>query len=1106
MSVNKLFLKGGLVRIIIVTLLLLIVYSLLGILFLNTPLEEIKEKNIQTIKSAFVLKTESVRVFFKFLSYEGKQIASLSNATEALISYNSGKISLEKLKQVLVSHLSGAVNNSYHIVGIVSFAKNGDVILSVGKKFDDKYWIFPKGKTVNFIYGSIFKIGDNYYYRVLFPIETHPNGNGDNIVGYDLVFYNLHHLEFLKTSFKKQFEFEELNFNLKLFFNDKGKYIGVPDLIPLENGVIKAVFDDCSTSMKCNVTELNLKDGKTVITMLVKPFNFFSLIEFEKGLLERRIKNNLITLIFFVFLTALVIVFVILFFSKKYWEKYLALISELKEELAQKNRELEQERNLLDRYLNMAPFIYLSLDINGNIEYINDNGLEILEYSREEVLGKNWFDLAILEEERNFVKKIFKSVIDRNVEPVPHAVNSIRTKTGKILIIEWYNSYVEDSDGKIISVISTGNDVTKVKQEEQRFGSILKSLNAFLWNGIVENGKMHLLYYSKEVEDVTGFSREELLSDNPSWLDIVYEEDRAKLLVSREKMCRGESGEEFYRIINKAGELRWVRNWFYSNEVGGKISVTGFCMDRTSEIRLKEWVDKIIEALSSLNIGYVIYSAEDVKSSVIKDVNEAFERITGYSKEEVVDKISPLDLVAPSDIEMVRDRLLKRLRGEKDVTSHYILTLERKDKREIKAEVNVTIIEINKKRYIFTLFSDVTDKLREEENYIQQQKLEAIGVLTSGIAHDFNNILGGIIGWASLLETTELDEEQEDMVKEIRKASDRAASLVSKLLGFARKGKFESIVLDLNEEIEKVMSILKPIIKKDIKVALNLSSNLGKIIGDPQQIQQIIMNLCLNAVQAMPEGGNLSVTTENFYINEEFSQAHFNVKTGNYVLLSVEDTGIGMDEKTQRKIFDPFFTTKDPGEGTGLGLATVYGIVKNHGGIITVYSELGKGSVFKVYLPQTIENEISGDEQEADFHARFKGIEGKGTLLLIDDEVMILNVFSRFLQRLGYNVLTAEDGVKGVKIFKENLDVIDAVILDLNMPEMSGRQVFKRLKAIKPDVKVIIATGFAINGEVQEILDMGAAGYIKKPFDINELSHFVYEVLNSDNRENVRND
>jgi PAS domain S-box-containing protein len=375
-----------------------------------------------------------------------------------------------------------------------------------------------------------------------------------------------------------------------------------------------------------------------------------------------------------------------------------------------------------------------------------------------------------------------------------------------------------------------------------------------------------------------------------------------------------------------------------------------------------------------------------------------------------------------------------------------------------------------------------------EAQLVQAQKLEAIGTLAGGIAHDFNNILMAIQGRASLMLLHEGDESPygEDL-RAIEGLVARAADLTKQLLGFARGGKYEVKVTDLNELISKNSEIFGRT-KKEVKIHRRFAEGLWMVKVDRGQIEQVLLNLYVNAWQAMPGGGELYLQTENVVLDETYVKP-FKVTRGNYIKVTVTDTGVGMDEETQQRIFEPFFTTREFGRGTGLGLAMVYGIVKNHGGIINVYSEQGHGTTFTIYLPAS-GTDVTGEEQ-----ASAEIVRGEGTILLIDDEEMIREVGVRILEALGYRVIAAGSGDEAMEVYRERSGEIDLAIVDMIMPGVSGGAVFDRLRGINPKVKVLLASGYSLNGEARGILERGCDGFIQKPFDVRVLSRKVREIM-----------
>ena len=390
---------------------------------------------------------------------------------------------------------------------------------------------------------------------------------------------------------------------------------------------------------------------------------------------------------------------------------------------------------------------------------------------------------------------------------------------------------------------------------------------------------------------------------------------------------------------------------------------------------------------------------------------------------------------------------------------------------------------------------DVSDKLEAEnekhrlEFQLQQaQKMEAIGNLAGGIAHDFNNILMGMQGNASLmLLNLETDHPHFEKVKAIERYIESGAALTKQLLGFARGGKYEVRATDINELIERTAHMFGRT-KKEIRIHTHGLTDIRNVEVDQSQIEQVLMNLFVNAWHAMPGGGDLSIETLDVEVDEAFVRP-YRIEAGPYVCISVSDTGTGMDRATQQRIFEPFFTTKELGRGTGLGLASAYGIVKNHGGFIEVESAPGKGAAFHIYLPAT--DKVIPDEIES-----IENLEmGTETILLVDDEQMIIEIGQEMLKALGYNVIPAMSGLEAIDMYQENGKAIDLVMLDMIMPEMSGGETFDRLKELDPDVKVLLCSGYSLSGQAAEILDRGCDGFIQKPFKLRDISIKLRDIL-----------
>jgi nitrogen-specific signal transduction histidine kinase/ActR/RegA family two-component response regulator len=393
-----------------------------------------------------------------------------------------------------------------------------------------------------------------------------------------------------------------------------------------------------------------------------------------------------------------------------------------------------------------------------------------------------------------------------------------------------------------------------------------------------------------------------------------------------------------------------------------------------------------------------------------------------------------------------------------------------------------------------SIIRDVTERKALERQLLQSKKMEAIGTLAGGIAHDFNNLLTVVLGFSDLLlvETDERDPSYADIQK-INQAARSGADLVKRILAFSKKAETYPRPLDLNSEIEQIKELLIRTIPKMIEIKLMLSDDLATVNADPTQVEQVLMNLAVNARDAMPGGGKLTIETQNVSLDEEYRRMHLGARPGDYVMLSVSDTGHGMDREALNRIFEPFYTTKGTGKGTGLGLAVVYGIVKQHGGYINCYSEPGVGTTFKIYLPVI---QIEAESKTALDKATLAG--GTETVLLVDDEESIRDLGKRILERSGYTVLTAGNAKEALGIYTKDRDKISLVILDLIMPEMGGKQCLEELLRINPQAKVLIATGLAANGLTREAIDMGGKGLVGKPYNVEEMLRAVRKVLDGD--------
>jgi nitrogen-specific signal transduction histidine kinase/ActR/RegA family two-component response regulator len=387
----------------------------------------------------------------------------------------------------------------------------------------------------------------------------------------------------------------------------------------------------------------------------------------------------------------------------------------------------------------------------------------------------------------------------------------------------------------------------------------------------------------------------------------------------------------------------------------------------------------------------------------------------------------------------------------------------------------------------------VTQEVALEAQLLQAQKMEAVGTLAGGIAHDFNNLLQVIQGYTEvLLHGVNEDRSHHEALQKIHRSAKRGAELTSQLLTFSRKVQSERRPLDLNQEVEQVRNLLDRTIPKMIEIELHLDKTPAIISADPVQVEQALMNLAVNAMDAMPEGGKIIFETERATLEEEFCRTHLGARPGEYVLLTISDTGHGMNKETLEHVFEPFYTTKEVGKGTGLGLAMVYGIIKTHEGYILCYSEADTGTTFKIYLPALVQ---SGHWREAG-EDQLKG--GDETILLVDDEQYIRELGVELLTDVGYEVLTATDGENALELYRKEQKRIDLVILDLVIPGMGGKKCYEEILKIDPQAKILIVSGYSVNGPGQEAMEAGAKGFVGKPFDVSNMLTTIRNILDEE--------
>ncbi len=487
----------------------------------------------------------------------------------------------------------------------------------------------------------------------------------------------------------------------------------------------------------------------------------------------------------------------------------------------------------------------------------------------------------------------------------------------------------------------------------------------------------------------------------------------------------------------------------------------------------------------------------------IIEFNPAAEKTFGRRRDDVLGQ-SMAGLLIPSSLRERHSRGLERYlkTNEPHLLGKRIeITALRADGTEFPVEIAVARIPSPGPPLFTGFVRDITQRKqaeealrRSEEQLREAQKMEAVGNLAGGVAHDFNNILTGILGYAEILKMGPPSPEKvQKAAQVIGEGAERAARLTEQLLGFARRGKHLNVRVDLNSVIRKVMDIIGRTVHTEIQIRDDFQAAGGaSVLGDPAQIHQVILNLAFNAVEAMPDGGTLTFGTQRVRLDGEQGRAHGGIAPGAYLRVTVAASGHGIPPEVRERIFEPFFTTKERGKGTGMGLAMVYGIVKNHGGSIDLESAPGRGTTFSLTLPLF---EEAGAKREEKGQVEGAPPTRVGRILVVDDEEIVRNVAEEFLRRLGYEVLTAADGQEAVEAYRLSGAGIDLVILDMVMPRLGGRECFRALREMNPALRAILSTGYGLNVAAQEILDEGMLGFIQKPYQMNQLSEVVAKAL-----------
>jgi len=744
---------------------------------------------------------------------------------------------------------------------------------------------------------------------------------------------------------------------------------------------------------------------------------------------------------------------------------------------------------------------YFEVDIAGNFTFFNDSLCKMLGYSKDEMMGMN--NRQYMDKEN--AQKVFQAFNQVYTTGEPHLSFDweILRKDGVKRFIESSVSMIRDSKGGGIGFRGIVRDITNRKQvedtlreSEKRYRQVIENATEIIYS---IDTKGNFTYGNPADLKATGFSLEELRQYN--YQDLVVPEHREGITSIYIKQFRERQATTYveFPFFNKSGEIIWFgQNASLVIEDGKVVGFHIIARDITerkrAEEELKKSEERFRELYDNAPVGYFEYNSQ----GRITSVNRTELEMLGYTLEEMIGH--PLwKFVAEEGT--VRQQILGKIAGTIPPARSLERTYQRKDGTLLPVLIEDRLLrdENGKITGVRSTIQDITDRKRAEEEKAvlqeqlrQSQKIEAIGRLAGGIAHDFNNLLTVIKGYSqlSLIELKE-DVPLRGNIEEIKKASEKAADLTRQLLAFSRRQILETRVLDLNTVLRDMDKMLHRLIGEDIELITLLADDLGRVKTDPGWVEQIIMNLAVNARDAMPSVGKLTIETANVELDGAYALNHIAVTPGRYVMLSVSDTGVGMTPEVRQQVFEPFFTTKEKGKGTGLGLSTVYGIVKQSGGNIWVYSEPGKGTTFKIYLPRVDEPlvELKGEVTKEELPR------GDETILVVEDEEDLLKLAERILSRQGYTVLQTSSTSKAVEICKERTQPIHLILTDVVMPQMSGRELVEQCRKIREDFKILYMSGYTDNTIVHHGVLAEGLNYIQKPFTVDGLARKVREVL-----------
>jgi PAS domain S-box-containing protein len=793
----------------------------------------------------------------------------------------------------------------------------------------------------------------------------------------------------------------------------------------------------------------------------------------------------------------------------------------------------------LEELYHHAPCGYHSLNAEGTFIRINDTELKMLGYNREELIGKKKFSDLLTPEsipsfqenfprfkQQGWVQDLEFQVLckDGKILPVSVSGKAIKDATGNYLYSRSIIVDISDREAVLRDRQRTEEELRQARDEleirvqertaelvrtnkqlqreieerqqaeaavlesERRLSTLINNLPGYVYR-VANDTNYTPEFISQNVFAISEYKQEEYLVERTISCGQDVHPDDAQWVWDfvQQAVTARQPYECEYRIITKSGTQKWVweRGQGIYAEDGELLFLEGFVTDisdrKRDEVERQNAEQKIQEQAALLDIASDAIFVRDLEHNILF-WNSGAERLYGWTAAETIGRKAN-EFLCQNIVPQMKEILQTVLESGSWLGELQKLT---ESGKEVIVSSRMTLVrdKARQPKSILTVDTDITEKKQLEAQFYRAQRLESIGTLASGIAHDMNNILTPILGFAQLLtlEFPDLDQQNRQILEIITKNAKRGAKLIEQILSFSRGESEKRVVVQLKYLLKEIEQIIKQTFPKSIEISSQRDkTELWTVSANPTQIYQVLMNLCVNARDAMPNGGQLTIAAENKFFDENYARMNLEAKIGNYVVITVSDTGCGMAEEIKESIFDPFFTTKESGKGTGLGLATVIGIVKNHGGFVNVQSEIGQGSQFQVCLP-AIDTEATQDNSDSQV-AR-----GNGELILVvDDEAPIREITQASLVSYNYQVLTAFDAVEAFSVYAQNLDQIALVLMDMQMPSISGLNAIRVLRQMNPSLKVIAMSGLDSNRQLLADSQIEVQAFLLKPYTIEEL-------------------